>query len=111
MSSEIGFYPLTQGQMAGDVQSAEVGSASGANASPFMMKSQVSGQTLIEVFRFANIQGIPIAVDRQFAGDVDSRLFEVNDTNGVELKRIYRPALTSPINDNWGCRVRYRTLR
>ena len=111
MSSEVSFDALTQGQMAGDVQGAEVSGPGGANASPFMMKRQVCGQTLIEVFGFANVHGIPTAIDRLSTGNVDAGFFEVDDPNKVELERIGRAALASPINDNWGCRVRYRSYR
>lgn len=111
MFSEIGFDPLTQGQVAGDVQGAEVSGPGGANASPFVMKRQVSGQTLVEIFGFANIHSVPIAVGRQFAGDVDSGFLEVDSANGVKLEGIRGAALASPINENWGCRVRYRCSR
>ena len=42
--------PLTQGQMAGDVQGAEVSGPGGANALPLVMKYQVRDDAVVEVF-------------------------------------------------------------
>lgn len=111
MSSEVGFYPLTQGQMAGDVQGTEVSGPGGANALPLVMKYQVRSEAVVEAFCFTNIDGVPVAVGSEFARDVNTGLVEIDSPDGIELKRIGRATLTSPINDNWGCRIRYRSLR
>ncbi|KGD85817.1 hypothetical protein JL39_26815 [Rhizobium sp. YS-1r] len=111
MSSEVCFYPLTQGQVAGDVQGTEVSGPGGANALPRMMKYQVRGEAVVEAFCFTNIDGVPVAVGSELARNVNTGLVEIEGPDKVKLERIDRTALASPINDNWGCRIRYRSFR
>jgi hypothetical protein len=111
MSSEVSFDTFTQGQVPGDVEGAEVSGPGGSNALPLMVKHQARGETVVEAFCFTDIYRIPVPIRGELARDVDAGPVEIDSADGVELKRIGSATLASPMNNGWGCLVRYKAFR
>ncbi|MGD9540793.1 MAG: hypothetical protein AB7V61_07655, partial [Methylocystis sp.] len=94
--TEIGFDSQSQGVVAGHMQGAYVGCASGSNALPIVMARKVVGDTTAKIIRLADIHRVPSQIWRELTEYVDSGSGIVAHADRVKLEIIFCFASAPP---------------
>jgi hypothetical protein len=87
--TKVGFDSQSQGVVAGHMQGAYVGCASGSNALPIVMARKVVADATAKVVRLADVHRVPTQVWRELTEYVDSGSAVVAHPDRVKLEIIF----------------------
>lgn len=96
---EIGFNTLSQGQLSRDMERAYVRGPGGPNAIPSVMPEEAASQSAAEVFRLADVAGVPRPVGGLFAEDVDAGPLVIVRPDGAEMEFVLATGSAGPVNN------------